>query len=662
MTGSYICKLPQELIDRIARNLTQEDRHACILVCKQWHKVFLPNLYRSVRVRSRQALQSFFITLQKSSSVVPEYPLGWVVRDLTLGHGTKLLPYRATDLRDKNFRIGLSRQRWSALPRLCPYLETLDFHWTTWIEIEENSSNVLFEWRSLRHIAPFHRYDILFKFVDTYGQGLTHLELTRAVVEQMTDGWQLLLNQVPALLHLTLTCAIDFGSLMIGPLTIALDELVPVLPKGLRSLSLTMFNVTMRQQELVGQLLQEHNQHLDLTSRHTHHSLITLDLHMVEFRSPAAITYLGQSFPQLQRLSLGRSVNATLEQEHIDALAMLLRQSQHLKYLALNPIWSMQLLGAVPHASLTELRTGSLSGQIEHQPGTRIPRDAFPKVLAALSSEARALEIAIPPSLVNIDDWIRPLSTACPHLSTLELTGNRDSSYLTPAGHHHHCFSLHTILDALAGSLHSLTLRNATVYLPTRYSTNNNTHDYQWKQRQPRTTTVLKHFGVHQSIIRSDIFDHLASRCPSLNSLSVTDSHYYVMLPRVHLDIEFPDHDLLFVELRSIGVVCEQPEQQKNLGMGMSLALKYKGHYYHAAYHKPSFVRSLVLLDRFPLLTQEEIESYTSLEQLQKDWYKAHRGHRNAYGQNLIPDKSFGYISLQARAVRKCSFESVSLM
>ncbi|KAI7850195.1 hypothetical protein BDC45DRAFT_518747 [Circinella umbellata] len=659
-TSSFISNLPQELIDRIAQLLTQEDRHACILVCKQWHKVFLSNLYKNVKVRTRQALQNFFMALQKSLSISPEYPLGWVVRDLTLGHGTQLLPYRATDLRDKNYRIGLSRPRWNALPRLCPYLEVLDFHWTTWIEIEENNSDVLFQWQSLRQIAPFHRYDILYQFIKTYGQRLTHLELTRAVVEQVMD-WKSLLIQVPVLSHLTLTCAIDFGSLMVGPLTIQLDDLIPYLPKHLKSLSLTMFNINLRQ----GQQL------------HTHKELRSLDFHMVEFRSPAAIICLGQSFPQLRSLSIGRAIgtSGTLDrQDHIQALATMLQQSHHLKYLALNPIWNMKLLGSIRHASLLELRTGSLNGQIEHQPGTRIAKEAFPKLLACLSADATVLEIAVPPTLVNIDDWIRPLSTSCPRLSTLELTGNRDASYLLTHNNNsrQHHFPLHTILDALAGSLQSLIIRNAIIYVPSQQRS--------WQQQSTSSSsllsycdnkqhaTILKNFGVHHSIIRADIFDYLAIHCPLLIGLSVTDCHYYVSLPRVHLDIRFPNHDLQSVVLRSIGVVCEQPEQQKTSAMGMSLALKYKGEVYHSAYHKPSFVRNLVRLDRFPFLTPEEIKLYSGgnhgttevgLETLQKEWFRANREHRYAYGQNLIPDKSFGYISLEARVVRKCSFESV---
>ncbi|KAI8141540.1 hypothetical protein BJV82DRAFT_580211 [Fennellomyces sp. T-0311] len=628
MTTILIPNLPQELVDRIAQWLTQQDRHACILVCKQWYRVFLPNLYRCVQVKSRQALQSFFYTVQRSSCASPEYSLGKLVRDLTLGHGSKpLLPYRAADLRDKSYRIGLSRQRWAILPKLCPHVEALDFHWTTWIEIEESSSDVLFQWRSLRQIAPFHRYDILSSFLDSYGPRITSLELTRAVVEQITD-WDSLLSRAPSLLNLTLTCAIDFGSLMVGSLTICLDDLIPACPPRLQSLSLTMFNLTMRQQDC---------------PPHIHNLLTTLDLHMTEFRTPAAIAYIGQSFPRLQSLSIGRGVCNTLEQEHVRALAALLRHSRYLRYLSMSPLWDMRLLSAIRHSSLLEFRTGSLNGQIERQVGTRISRDSFPKVLNALSPDATALEIALPSSVVYIDEWIRPLSAACPRLTTLELTGNRDASSLTPNNHHH--FPLHTILDALASSLHTLVVRNATVYVPhhTRHTSN----------------TVLKHFGIHHSIIHSDLFDHLASRCPSLTTLSVTDCHYYVSLPRVNLQLRFPHHDLHSVTLRSIGVVCGLRDQ--HMGMGMSLALKYKGDYYHASYHKPSFVRNLVVLDQFPPLHRDEIREYSSLEQLQKDWFAKHRAHRYAYGQNLVPDKSFGYISLKARAVRKCVFESVQL-
>ncbi|KAI9317206.1 hypothetical protein BX666DRAFT_159207 [Dichotomocladium elegans] len=107
--------LPRELLTIISDYLLNEDRFACIFVCRNWSIAFTPPFYQSVSIVSRQQCNLFYNSLlcsrQKTESA--KYFL-WATSQI--GHSV-----RQISIQTCHPNIYLMRQ----LPELCPYLRRL---------------------------------------------------------------------------------------------------------------------------------------------------------------------------------------------------------------------------------------------------------------------------------------------------------------------------------------------------------------------------------------------------------------------------------------------------------------------------------------------------------------------------------------------------------
>ncbi|CDS05665.1 hypothetical protein LRAMOSA08193 [Lichtheimia ramosa] len=650
--------LPSELVTDIARLLTQSERYACIQVSKQWCLLFIAHLYRSVHIRDRQAMYLFLQTIRQTSN---DQLLGHYVREIVLGRGSRpLRPYRANELRDKTYRLGLSWARWQALGRLCPNVELLDFHWTTWLELGEGrqsqqKDHVLFPWRKLRGVAPFHNSNIFWQVLEQHGSRLTRLELTRAVLEHTMDAWQPILKQTPVLEELVLTSGISFGTLMTGPMLLYIDDLLDACPLSLKSLSLSMFKLDTRQRHSSNNNI--HHQ----PYRHTR--LDSIDMYTIEFTTPHPLDYMAEVCTHLDKLAIGRSVmsfDVEYNKEAFrDALVRVFAANrQSLRKVSMDPSWSsawvLAMLQALQNNSLLELCIGSHHGRLLDSSGSgvRWSPNSYDDVLSVLSTRASTFEISLHPQhTIDLGHQLAlPLQRTCPFLFELELNGAQQE------------ISLDIILECLP-SLHRLKLCNARVIVQHQ------------KGISISSRSRLQHCGLHLTYLRKDIFDCLAAMCPSLSSISLSACHYLTTLPSVSLDIHMPQHTLRQVSIQSMSAICELPDTTTRdrihtLGMGKCLAIgvsasqqdKARMMYYHVSYYRHSFTRELLPLPRdgFPYLSKECIPHYGThddLEALQKDWFKAHRQQRAITMGSSIPEKSFGFISLHAYHIHKCIFE-----
>ncbi|KAI7887167.1 hypothetical protein K492DRAFT_189580 [Lichtheimia hyalospora FSU 10163] len=649
--------LPSELITDIARWLTQSERYACIQVSKQWCTLFITHLYWSVHIGDRQAMYLFLKAVRQTSS---NQLLGHCVRQIVLGRGSRpLRPYRANELRDKTYRLGLSWPRWQALGRLCPNVELLDFHWTTWLELgegrlssQQSDHSILFPWERLRGVAPFHNSDIFYQVLEQHGLRLTRLELTRAVLEHIINAWQPILTQTPVLEELTLTSGISFGTLMTGPMLLYIDDLLDACPLSLKSLSLSMFKLDTRRQ---------YNNNNNNHSFSPHTRLNSIDMYTIEFVTPHPLNYMAESCTHLDKLAIGRSVmsfDAEYSKEAFgDALVQVFAANrQSLRKVSMDPSWSsawiLAMLQALQSNSLLELCIGSHHERLLDSPGVRWSPNHYDTVLSVLSSRASTFEISLHPKIpIDLDhQLVLPLRRTCPFLFELELNGAQQE------------IPIDIILEHLP-SLHRLKLCNARVIIHQHYNS-----------ITASSSSRLQHCGLHLTFVRKDVFDCLATMCPSLSSLSLSACHYITALPSVSLDIHMPQHTLRHVSIQSMSAVCElldttTRDRIHTLGMGKCLALGVSASqqdkrrmYYHVSYYRHSFTRELLPLprDAFPYVSQETIPHHgtlSDLEALQKDWFKAHRQQRAMTMGSSVPEKSFGYISLSAHYVHKCTFE-----
>ncbi|KAJ8655007.1 hypothetical protein O0I10_009403 [Lichtheimia ornata] len=652
--------LPSELITDIARWLTQGERYACIQVSKQWRVLFMAHLYRSVHIRDRQAMYLFLKAIRQTAS---DQLLGHYVREIVLGRGSRpLRPYRANELRDKTYRLGLSWPRWQALVRLCPNVELLDFHWTTWLELDEGGGqqrdHVLFPWRRLRGVAPFHNSGIFWQVLEQHGSRLTRLELTRAVLEHTIDAWQPILAQTPVLEELVLTSGISFGTLMTGPMLLYIDDLLEACPLSLKSLSLSMFKLDIRPQQHNNNNNNNHHPYRHLTR------LCSIDMYTVEFVTPHPLDYMAKACTHLDKLAIGRSVmsfDAEYSKEtFMDALVRVFAANrQSLRKVSMDSSWSsswvLAMLQVLERHSLLELCIGSHHGRLLDSSSVRWSPDNYDAVLSVLSSRASTFEISLNPQhTIDLGHQLAlPLQRTCPFLFELELNGAQQE------------IPLDIILQYLP-SLHRLKLCNARVTIH---------HQQNCISASSTRRSRLQHCGLHLAFVQKDIFNCLATMCPSLTSLSLSACHFHTTLPSVSLDIDMPQHTLRHVSIQSMSAVCELPdtttrERIHTLGMGKCLALGVSAssqkdetiRFYHVSYYRHSFTRELLSLprDAFPYLSRESIPHHGSqndLEALQKDWFKAHRQQRANTMGSSVPEKSFGYIALHAHYVHKCTFE-----
>ncbi|KAG0191525.1 hypothetical protein DFQ28_011642 [Apophysomyces sp. BC1034] len=116
--------------DIYGRRLPQVDQLACIYVCSTWKDVVSAVVYHNIFVSSRRQFKLLFRSLCQSAERT-DIPLGHHIRKLRLDHG-----------------VGFSRDEFEHLPKLCPFLNLLDFYPGLWNYLR--FAEVLADWQQLR--------------------------------------------------------------------------------------------------------------------------------------------------------------------------------------------------------------------------------------------------------------------------------------------------------------------------------------------------------------------------------------------------------------------------------------------------------------------------------------------------------------------------------
>ncbi|KAL0096656.1 hypothetical protein J3Q64DRAFT_1708772 [Phycomyces blakesleeanus] len=434
--------------------------------------------------------------------------------------------------------VGISRDDFELLPKLCPFLEVLVFPPSVWQHLR--CSKVLTRWKYLHTLPVLSREKLANYCLEIFGDQLREITFDGQLVEELhqRDGFVPMFSQVHWLTSLTISGKPRFNSyqnkLCFDPKAIsAIHESCPFL----QSLSLSWQTLA------IGPSSQPHT----LVGIQPAPKMQRLKLQHVQLDDPHWIHLFVHKYPNLASLDF-YNVNWT-ENTHIlsakrhiayqEAYIAIAHNLKKLRVLKLNKLeqhlWPNLLFFDAIESAGTMLNTIEILPQHNYISPTITSPAAFQEMVQALTVDARSVSFKMGVDDMYPSDMLVVLEAHCPYITELDLSGSGVLELDL------HTISLESILDRFL-NLQSLRLQNFDV-------------EAQNKRGLPVDTHCLKTFHLAKVWLTNDhVFCYLSVRCPQLSDMSLDDCTWRTNKPSMNIKIDMPYHTFRKFGVRSMHI------------------------------------------------------------------------------------------------------------
>ncbi|KAI9024471.1 hypothetical protein CLU79DRAFT_747330 [Phycomyces nitens] len=502
----------------IAANLSNNDRIQCLMVNRAWNASFLPILYHDIFITSRKQRRLLFKRLGDSEK---KDSVGLLIRHL-----------RFID------NVGLSRDEFELLPKLCPLLEIIVFTPSVWQHLR--CAKILTRWKNVHTLPTLSRKKLASYCLGVLGDQLRDLSFDGQLVEKLHQRDEF----VPMLSKVHWLTSLNFGG---NP---SLNSYLNTLCFDLKAINAIHKHCPFLQNMTLSWLVLStgtSSQPNTLVGIRPAPKMRMLKLQHIQLNDPHWLHIIAHKYPNLVSLEL-HNVNWTENVHELTAkrikdyhnaylaIARNLKQLKVLKLTRLEPrLWPSQLFLQAIRESGTMLHTIEILPRHNYTTTTLASPDAFQEMINTFPPNARSISFKTCVYDVFPSDMIKQLETQCAFITELNLSGSEVSEIHLPV------ISLEQLLDGFP-KLQSLRLEH-----------------YDLEAQNKRGLLVDKHrlktFHLAKVWLTNDhVFSYLSVRCPQLSDMSLDDCTWRTNKPSMDIKVDMPYHTFHKFGVRSMHI------------------------------------------------------------------------------------------------------------